>query len=152
MTMKNNEIMLKEISRRMMTSKSEGIACGPCGIEAVDAEIVVDDNGRMVYLHGQWITECSPELFFNATNQSVYEYYKKLKSCEESEFEELITERDKITDDAKNDPFLSSIDIMDRYKVQIAALREMLMTGIKELGYELDEDEIEEEDDDDFEE
>ena len=133
---------MKEISRQSVYSETEGIACGPVGITAVDAEIVVDDNGEKVFLHAQWVCEAGDEILFEATRESIYEVYEKLNTADGDEFEALIEERDrieagKIADDSKYQAFYDElVKMIDEEKAA---------NGFVDYGEEDDEDEEDEE-------
>lgn len=135
----NNTTSMKEIERRINYFTEEGIACGPVSIVVVDAEIVVEDSGSKVYLHGQWVDAASEEILFEATKESVYDVYMKLNGADEDCFDELIKERDRI--DAEK--------IIDdsRYGAYYEELKEMIFNKLEEegLGYMLDEEDYDEE-------
>lgn len=137
-----------EVTRRAMSNEDEGMACGPIGIMAADAEIVVNDEGKTIYLHGQWISECYDEYLLEATLESVYDVYEKMNNFSDDEFSSLLEERDRICDSAKEDVFLSSIDVEERYAEQFAQIKEMLLEKAEEMGYEFfDDEDMEEEED-----
>ena len=95
---------MKEISRRSMYYEEEGMACGPVGIAAIDAEIVVEmNNGQKVYLSAQWVDAAGDEIYYQATKASAYEYYLKLHGCDFEESQELIEEKNKVEEDRVED-------------------------------------------------
>lgn len=107
---------MKIVSRKSMYHEDYGMACGPIGITAIDAEIVVDDNGQKVYLHAQWVDEAADIILYEATSESVYDVYKKLNSGK-GNFDDLIAERDRITavkieDGAKYQPYYEKLKKM----------------------------------------
>ena len=115
---------MKEISRRAMNSESEGMACGPAGDYAVDAEIVVDDEGKTVYLHTQWVDEASDDILFEATTESIYDRMVKINT-DETAFDEAVDEMDRIREEkdlSKNE----GIDISERYAEQYRQLVQMM--------------------------
>lgn len=113
----------KEISRRIMVNQDEGgMACGPVtGVTACDAEIVIDDNGKTVYLHAQWVDECDDEILLEATYTSVYDVYDKLNKCDWKDrktVDALLTERDRIVADGIEDDTKYQ-DIYDELKKMV---------------------------------
>lgn len=134
---------MKEISSRIMVNDGEGMACGPCGILAADAETVVLDAGKAVYLHAQWISE-APGVLHEATAESVYDVYGKLNRSE-GDFEALIGERDRICGEGISRLF-SGCDAEERYAVQFEKLDALIRDELEARGYSM-EDGQEEEDD-----
>lgn len=128
---------MKELSRRMMTISEEGTTCGPFGVDAVDAEIVVEDNGTVVYLHGQWVSECPDDIYFEATLKSIYDYYVKLNECDDETFNVLADEMNEVSEQSKDDPFFDDIDPDERYAEQFEEIRTMLLEGVEKLGYNI---------------
>lgn len=51
-----------ELSRKSMFHSVDGIT-------AVDAEIVVMDNEKKVFIHGQWVDEVSDQILFGSTKE-----------------------------------------------------------------------------------
>lgn len=131
-----NNTTIKEIERRVNYSVEDGIACGPVSIAAVDAEIVVCDNGERIYLHGQWIDEVPDEVLLEATKESVYDVYMKLNCADYEHFDELIAERDRIDADKIEDD--------SRYESIYEELKKMIAKELSNQGYE---DPFNEEDD-----
>lgn len=127
---------MKEISRRAMNNESEGMACGPSGLYAVDAEIVVEDEGRNVYLHTQWVSEVQDEISFEATTESIYDHLAKvdkLMNGDNDEFEKACKEMERTldkTDLSKNE----GIDIYERYAEQYQQLVQMMQEILDQDG------------------
>ena len=45
-----------------MYHEDTGMACGPVSMTTIDAEIVVEkDDGKKIYLHGQWVDQAGDE-------------------------------------------------------------------------------------------
>ncbi len=115
---------MKEISRRAMNNDSEGMACGPSGLYAVDAEIVVEDEGKIVYLHTEWVSEVHDEILFEATTESIYDHLVKvneLMNGDNDEFDkacDVMHRTQNETDLSKNE----GIDISERYAEQYQQL------------------------------
>ena len=132
---------MKEISRRAMSSESEGMACGPAGIYAVDAEIAVEDGGKTVYLHTQWVDEVSDLILFEATTESIYDRMVRINqmmNADNDEFGKACEEMDRIREEkdlAKNEGF----DISERYAVQYQELVRMMQEILDrdEAGFDL---------------
>lgn len=148
---------MKEISRRVMTNQSAGMACGPMFIYAVDAEIVVEDEGRKVYLHAQWVDQASDMILFEATTESVYDCEAKLNSLFDEggdAFEDAICERDQLQQDTDITKVFGPVDINERYAEQYQQLLSMMQEVLNkdDIGFDLFnlDDEDEDYDDEDF--
>ena len=147
---------MKEISRRAMNSESEGMACGPAGLYAVDAEIVVEDEGKLVYLHTQWVDEVPDAIHFEATTESVYDEVIKvngLMNGDNDEFDAAVEVMNRISEE-KNLSKNEGIDIYERYDEQYQQLVQMMQEILDqdEKGFNLttmryvDDDDFDEED------
>jgi len=104
---------IREINRRSMSNKDEGMACGPVKNTVIDTEIVVDDNGKNVYLHGQWIDETAIDIMIEATQESVYDVYERIHAGEDGEsmMKEIERIRESIIDEnVVNDRYSENID------------------------------------------
>ena len=143
---------MKEISRRAMNSESEGMACGLAGLYAVDAEIVVENEGKFVYLHTQWVDEAPDSIFFEATTESIYDQMIKM-NADEAAFDEAIDAINRIRDEkdlSKNEGIDISIRYADQYQQLIQMMQEILDQDemdfdLATLSYGEDEDFDEEE-------
>lgn len=138
---------ITKTSRRSMYHEDDGIACGPCGVTAVDAEIVVDDGNITVFLHGQWVDAAGDEVFFEATKESTYDVYARINN-NEGDFEENLAVRDRISEEGLGDWF-PGCDIKERYAEQYAEIVEMIKAELVRHGHECsflgdDEDDIDE--------
>ena len=119
---------MKEISRRAMNNDSEGMACGPSGIYAADAEIVVEDEGKTVYLHTQWVDEVSDEILFEANTESIYDHLVRINKLMNGDNDEL-GKACEAMEQARNETDLSrieGIDISERYAEQYQQLVQMM--------------------------
>ena len=124
---------MRETNRKSMYHEECGIACGPVSITAIDAEITVDDDGKLVYLHAQWVDEASAYLLLEATTESAYEIYEKLNNAEDEEFDNLIAERDRICSERIEDDSC--------YAHYYDELKDMISKEMKMHGIEADIDE-----------
>jgi len=128
---------MKEISRRAMNSESEGMACGPAGAYAVDAEIVMEDEGKIVYLHTQWVDEASDMILFEATTESIYDQMVKV-NADEAAFDEAVDEMNRIRkekDLSKNEGIIISERYAEQYQQLIQMMQEILDQD--EIGFNL---------------
>lgn len=151
---------MKEISRRAMNNESEGMACGPSGLYAIDAEIVVDDEGKIVYLHTQWVDEVPDSILFEATTESIYDEMVKINELmngDNDEFDEAVDVMNRIRAE-KNFGKNEGIDISERYAEQYQQLVQMMQEILDqdEMGFNLttmsyDDDEDFDEEDEDYE-
>ena len=129
----------KEISRRSMFNVEEGMACGPVGVAAADAEIVIEEDGQRIYLHAQWADVADEEIMCEATRESTYDVYEKINRGE-GDFDELIAERDRIQQ--------GTIEDDARFAPLYEELKEMVIQKLKENdveAYFLEEEEWDEE-------
>ena len=130
--MKNN---VKEVSRRAVFNYSEG----NYGVSttAIDAEIVVDDNGELVYLHAEWV-DAVGEFEYDACKKSICDYNEKLNALmngeEDGDFDKLVEERDRIAEEEKVD-FEKYRDVYEEQLKQII-LDEMEAHDIDTSEYE----------------
>lgn len=127
---------MKIVRRRSMYHEEDGMACGPTGITAIDAELVVDDNGRKIYLHAQWVDEVPDTIVYEATFESTYDVCKKLNSGKGS-FDDLIAERDRIT--------AAGIEDDARFEPYYARLKQMILAKMEEHDIEPEFDDEDEE-------
>ena len=125
--MNNNTTTIKETERRSNYFYEEGFACGPISRAVVETEIVVEDNGEKVYLHGQWIDAVADEILFEATKESIYDVYLKLNDADDELFDTLIAERDRIEAD--------KIDDDSRYEPFYEELKRMIIKELEMQGY-----------------
>ena len=72
-----------EVSRKVFATSCDGCACGPCGINSIDAEIVVIDHKHTIYFHAEWASACSDDLFIEGTTESVFVHLAKKTPSEE---------------------------------------------------------------------
>ncbi len=82
-----------EVSRRIMYHEDTGMACGPVSMTTIDAEIVLEKDGKKIYLHGQWVDQAGDEILYEATEESLYDVYEKLHEEETDELMEEINRR-----------------------------------------------------------
>lgn len=107
---------IKEISRRCRYQEEAGMACGPIGFDAIDAEITVEVDGQIVYLLGQWKSE-TWEYAFEATKESIYDIIEKNYGLGSDEEKEAFDALDRIRagaikDDAMFQPFYDQLTEM----------------------------------------
>ena len=79
---------MKELSRRVMIN-TDG---GALGMTACDSEIVVDDDGKTVYIHAEWV-DAAPEQFdIDVTDESIYDLAEQLNgmSVSDSAYTDLV--------------------------------------------------------------
>lgn len=132
---------MKEISRRAMNNESEGMACGPSGLYAVDAEIVVEDEGKTVYLHTQWVDEVPDEILFEATTESIYDQIVKINGLMNADNDEF-GEACKVLDRIRAEKGLigdEGINISERYAEQYQQLIQMMQEILDQddMGFDL---------------
>lgn len=122
-----------------MSTSDEGIACGPAGMYAIDAEIVVEDEGRNVYLHAQWISEVGDTVSFEATTESIYDVYEELnkingnpKAFPADAFDKVIEKRNRIQQES------SIAAVFSGYEEQYDQMVQMIREVLDRDGYEYD--------------
>ena len=108
---------ITEISRRSMYHEEVGFACGPVSCTSIITEIVVDVDGKQVFLHGEWV-DLAGDYYFEATTESLFELYEKMdNAADEDEFQKALDERDRIgkdciADDSDFEPFYEEMKKM----------------------------------------
>ena len=127
---------IQEISRRSVFHTDE---CGISGIDSADAEIVVEDNGRQVFLHAQWVSEVPEEFLFETTYESTYDLYEKMfePGCDA---DALCAERDRIVAAG-----MKESESAVKYPEQRDALIEMILDKLEEHGIEINDGDEEDE-------
>lgn len=65
---------MKEINKRSLFCED------PFGGVAVMAEIAVDDDGKAVYVYGEWTDE-GGELWMTATEESIFDINERIAAC-----------------------------------------------------------------------
>lgn len=126
---------MKEINRRIKFSDETGMACGPMGIIGCDAEIQVDDDGKTVYIHGQWCSEAD-DLFFEATTESVYDVLMRMHDNIDNNdvlFDQLIPEKERIQKEC-------TISDSRKYLHYLAELEKMIWQEVADRGYDNEEE------------
>ncbi len=125
-----------------MSTADEGIACGPVGMYVIDAEIVVEDEGRNVYLHAQWISEVGDTVSFEATTESIYDVYEELnkingnpKAFPADAFDKVIEKRNRIQQES------SIAAVFSGYEEQYDQMVQMIREVLDRDGYEYDRSE-----------
>lgn len=127
----DNNMTINEISRRSVFHTDD---YGISGIDSADAEIVVDDNGQIVFLHAQWVSEASDDVHFETTFESTYDLYEKMfeLGCDT---EALCAERDRVVKAGMPEEEATS-----RYSMQREELIEMIKEKLSENNIEFSED------------
>lgn len=106
-----------EISRRSIYDEDDGLACGPAGSTAIEAEIVVEMDGQRYYLHGEWV-DIAGDYNFEANTESFCAAYEKyMSAANEDEKQKAIDECNRISDgriadDSIFEPFYAELKQM----------------------------------------
>ena len=79
-----------EVSRRSMYHEETVMANDPVSVTTIDAEIVVEKDGKKIYLHALWSDKDGDEISYEATEESIYDLCEKLKEVGKYEVMELI--------------------------------------------------------------
>lgn len=99
--MKDN---VKEVSKKTVFNYSEGNY--GVSVTSIDAEIVVEDNGNIVYLHAEWVDAVN-EYSYDACKKSITDYNERLNAIMNGELDEdfnrLVEERDLAAENEKVD-------------------------------------------------
>lgn len=126
-----NDMSIKEISRRAAFHTDE---CGISGIDSVDAEIVVENEGKRVFLHAQWVSEAADDIIFETTYESAYDIYEKMFDPA-VDVQALCDERDRVVAAG-----MTEEESAAKYPEQHEALIEMVKAKLAENGIEIEED------------
>ncbi len=109
---------ITEVSRRSMYHEDYGMACGPVSSASIVTEIVVDVDGKYVYLHGEWVDLAGDDYYFEATAESLYDAFEKMNNAtDDKAFQDALAERDRIgqgciQDDSLFGPFYEEMKQM----------------------------------------
>ncbi len=76
---------IKELNRKCEMAQDGGIACGPCGLTAVNAEMEIEEDGQKRFLIVSWIDEVIDSVSFEVTKESIYPFL----ACEDDDLEKL---------------------------------------------------------------
>lgn len=118
--------IIENVSRAAIT-ETEGFACGPCGVTAVDAEIEIEQGGEKLFLSAQWVDACGDELYFSVTKESAF-HLNTLPDLSDDEIEELQRIRDTEVE----------CDLKVEYPNQFQKLIKMVNKKLNQLGFEYD--------------
>ncbi len=129
---------MREINRRVVSNAKSGMSIGPISVYAVDAELVVEDEGNTVYLHAQWMNAEKDTILFEATTESVYDAQKEIEKIITGEskmsFQDAIIKRDFIQREKDAGKLFGGIDIKERYSEQYDQLLQMMQEVIDQDG------------------
>ncbi len=114
---------ITEVSRRSMYHEEKETACGRMSGAAVMAEIVVDADGRRVFLHGEW-DDTAEDCCYEANRESLFDAYGKLFNAgNKTDEQKAIAERDRISkerirEDSVFEPYYAEMEqmILDEMK------------------------------------
>ena len=109
----------------------------PFGIDSALAEIVVEDDGRTVYLCATWVSEAPDEITFETTFESLYDVYLKINTYEGDD-DQKWKEHDRILNAGMNEDKAAS-----RYPEQRESLVGMIKERLKEQDIDFDDEEDE---------
>lgn len=126
---------LKEINRRVMVNDESGMACGPCDVLAADAEMVVNDDGKAIYLHVQWVSE-APGFLHEATTESIYDIYEQMNCEGDIDASAELLERISSVGIGQLFP---SCGIEVRYGEQFQELERLIKVQLEARGYEAED-------------
>lgn len=128
---------IKELSTRCEVSSQDGMACGPCGLTAINAEMVIEEDGIQKYLICTWVSEADDAVSFEITQESIFDYLSAGDISDE-ELEDL----DRIRENGGI--IFSSCDgeYSGKYTEQYNKLIDMVRSKIIEEGF-LEEEDIE---------
>lgn len=128
---------IKELSTRCEVSSQDGMACGPCGLTAINAEMVIEEDGIQKYLICTWVSEADDEVSFEITQESIFDYLS-VSDISDEELEDL----DRIRENGGI--IFSSCDgeYSGKYNEQYNKLIDMVRSKIIEEGF-LEEEDIE---------
>ena len=121
--------MIRAVGRRIRFSEDSGMACGAFDECSVDAELVLEDKGKRVYLYAQW-TDQMPEVIRTETvPESLYEINARLAD-RNADWEATAAERNRILKGR-----LADAAAEERYGPYLKELREMVAAEAEAHGY-----------------
>ena len=123
--------MIEAVSRRVRFSEDTGMSCGAFDESAVDAELVLEDQGRRVFLCGQWTDQMPDRIRMEAVPESLYEISEQMDS-RGSDWGDLAARRERILKSRIDDPAAA-----ERYAPYFEELRRMIVSELEAHGYRI---------------
>ena len=121
--------MIRIISRDIRYSEDTGLTCGAFDESAIDAELVLDDEGRRVFLYAQWSDQMPESIRMEAVSESLYEISRQMED-RDADWEFLAAERNRIRESRVNDAAAA-----ERYAPYYEELKRMVTSEMKCHGY-----------------
>ncbi len=123
--------MIRVIERRVRYSEDTGLTCGAFDESSIDAELILEDQGKQVCLYAQW-TDQMPEVIRTvAVPESLYEICLRLAD-RDADWEALAVERNRILQVR-----LSDTVAKEKYGAYLKELREMVAAEAEAHGYRI---------------
>lgn len=72
-------------------------------IDIAMAEIVINEEGKTVFLYGEWSSESGPDIVFSASTESRYDYEESLLTNEKTSIQEAQAERKRLRQTVASD-------------------------------------------------
>lgn len=125
---------MKELDRRVFSVAHDF----PAGVStySIEAEILVEDEGRKIYFHTEWVDAASTEILFEATTESVYvineELEKLMEGGDRAAFEAKLEERNRVREETVAFPDVEDLD--EQYPEQFHELIEMMQEKLDDDG------------------
>ncbi len=121
--------MVRIISRDIRYSEDTGLTCGAFDESAIDAEIVLEDEGKRIFLYAQWTDQMPDSIRMEAAPESLYGISERMGN-RDADWESLAAERNRIR---KNRPDDSAV--AERYAPYFDELKRMVVSKMREHGF-----------------
>ena len=121
--------MIRIIGRNIQYSEDTGLACGAFDESAIDAELVLEDEGKRIFLYAQWTDQMPDCIRMEATSESLYEISRQMGN-RDADWELLAAERNRIRKGR-----LDEAAVAERYSPYFEELKRMVAIKMKEHGY-----------------
>ena len=121
--------MVRIISRDIRYSEDTGLTCGAFDESAIDAEIVLEDEGKRIFLYAQWTDQMPDSILMEAALESLYGISQRMGD-RDADWEFLAAERSRIRKNRLDDAAAAGRDAPD-----FDELKRMVVSEMREHGY-----------------
>ena len=121
--------MVRIISRDIRYSEDTGLTCGAFDESAIDAEIVLEDEGKRIFLYAQWTDQMPDCIRMEAAPESLYRISRRMED-RDADWESLAAERSRIREDRLENAAAEKL-----YAPYFGELKQMVISEMKKHGY-----------------
>ncbi len=121
--------MVRIISRNIRYSEDTGLTCGAFDESAIDAELVLEDEGKQIFLYAQWTDQMPDCIRMEAALESLYGISRRMEN-RDADWGFLAAERSRIRKNRLDDAAAA-----ERYAPYYDELKRMVVSEMREHGY-----------------